>query len=111
MHLSEARSAQDFEDALTLFQLYADSLDFPLDFQNCQDELERLPDFRGRGVGRMLAERIVDLGRSAGYETMRLDTLMQMREVNSLYESLGFRRIGAYRHNPLPGACFFELAL
>jgi hypothetical protein len=29
----------------------------------------------------------------------------------TLYESLGFEAIGPYRHNPLPDARFFALAL
>jgi ribosomal protein S18 acetylase RimI-like enzyme len=42
---------------------------------------------------------------------MRLDTLAEMREARTLYESLGFKRIEPYYHNPMQGAIFMELRL
>ena len=59
----------------------------------------------------MLAERVVDQARRAGYRAMRLDTLERLEAANRLYESLGFRRIPAYYDNPLAGVRFFELDL
>jgi putative acetyltransferase len=77
-------------------------------------EMKRLyvrPAFRGGGWGRRLAERIVAEACEAGYDRMRLDTLPSMTGARSLYRSLGFREISAYRHNPIPGTAFLELAL
>jgi ribosomal protein S18 acetylase RimI-like enzyme len=70
-----------------------------------------LPDRRGQGLGRMLAEAIINEGRRLGYARMRLDTAPAMTAAITLYESLGFETIGAYRHNPLAGARFMELTL
>jgi ribosomal protein S18 acetylase RimI-like enzyme len=66
---------------------------------------------RGRGVGRALALAVVDSARTIGYRSMRLDTLPQMGEAQSLYTSLGFREIPPYRYNPIPGSRFLEIAI
>lgn len=66
------------------------------------------PAFRGLGIGRALATRVLDAARARGYARMRLDTLATMREATALYQSLGFHPISAYRHNPLENARFFE---
>jgi ribosomal protein S18 acetylase RimI-like enzyme len=83
-----------------------------LDERTC--EMKRMyvrPAFRGRHIGRGLAESIIAEARRIGYAKVRLDTLPSMETAVALYESLGFKRIGAYRHNPILGAMFFELDL
>ena len=67
--------------------------------------------FRRRGAGRLLARAVIEAAGECGYERMRLDTLSSMAEAIALYESLGFRRIEAYYHNPSACAVFMELKL
>ena len=77
-------------------------------------EMKRLyvrPAFRGRGLGRQLAERILDAARRIGYRAMRLDTLSSMVEAQALYQALGFRAIPRYNDNSGPGVVHLELTL
>jgi ribosomal protein S18 acetylase RimI-like enzyme len=67
--------------------------------------------FRGRGVGRALAEAILAEARRLGYRRMRLDTLPSMGRAIPLYRSLGFTEIARYTDNPVEGVLFLEKEL
>ena len=80
-------------------------------------EMKRIfvPDaFRGQGIGRALAKRIVAEAKEAGYRTMRLDTSRRQGEAMRLYESMGFLRIAPYydvTEDVKDWLVFFELVL
>lgn len=69
------------------------------------------PQFRRLGVGRGLALVILEEARSAGYKSMRLDTLQSMKEAVTLYRSMGFTDTAPYRFNPIEGALFMEITM
>jgi len=68
--------------------------------------------FRGKGLGRVLAERIIAEARQIGYQRMRLDTVEPvMKDAVAMYHKLGFKEIAPYRSNPIAGARYMELEL
>jgi putative acetyltransferase len=85
----------------------------PLEPEIC--EMKRLylrPQFRGKGLGRALAERIIAEARQIGYKRMRLDTVEPfMKDAVAMYRKLGFREIAPYCNNPVTGALYMELEL
>jgi putative acetyltransferase len=67
--------------------------------------------FRGFGLGRRLAQALIDRALEAGYSNMLLDTLDDMEAARGLYEALGFEEIPPYYYNPIPGAHYLRADL
>jgi len=84
-----------------------------LDADAC--EMKRLylrSEFRGRGLGLVLAKAIIDEARQIGYRRMRLDTVEPvMKDAVAMYQKMGFKQIAPYRPNPIDGAMYMELEL
>lgn len=78
-------------------------------------EMKRLylrPTARGKGLGRILADRIIVEARHIGYQRMRLDTVEPvMKDAVAMYRKLGFKEIAPYCANPIKGAMYMELQL
>jgi len=77
-------------------------------------EMKRLfvrPAFRRFGLGRLLAQGLIDRASLAGYSSMLLDTLDDMEAARGLYESLGFAAVPPYYFNPIPGAHYLRVEL
>ncbi|NRF69663.1 GNAT family N-acetyltransferase [Aquincola sp. S2] len=67
--------------------------------------------FRRFGLGRLLAQELMDHATEAGYSTMLLDTMDDMEAARELYGSLGFEAIAPYYFNPIAGAHYLKVAL
>lgn len=77
-------------------------------------EMKRLyvrPAFRRFGLGRLLAEALLDEARRGGYSVMLLDTLDEMESARGLYASLGFEEVAPYYFNPVAGAYYLKAEL
>ncbi|MGB6871683.1 MAG: GNAT family N-acetyltransferase [Acidobacteriaceae bacterium] len=68
-------------------------------------EMKRLwvrPGQQGTGLGRKLAEAVVESARERGYTAMYLDTMpASMQAAYGLYRSMGFAPVERYNQNPV----------
>ena len=67
--------------------------------------------FRRFGLGRLLAQALIDGAMQAGYSAMLLDTLDDMEAARGLYTTLGFEEVPPYYFNPIPGAHYLKVDL
>ncbi len=67
--------------------------------------------FRRFGLGRQLAQALIDGALQAGYSAMLLDTLDDMESARGLYATLGFEEVPPYYFNPIPGAHYLKVDL
>jgi ribosomal protein S18 acetylase RimI-like enzyme len=77
-------------------------------------EMKRLyvrPAFRRFGLGRVLAQALLDEAQQLGYSDVLLDTLDEMEAARGLYASLGFEDVPPYYYNPIPGAHYLCASL
>jgi GNAT superfamily N-acetyltransferase len=73
-------------------------------------EMKRLyvkPEYRGTGLGRVLAITTMEWAKTAGYHRMKLDTLARLEPAVRLYRSLGFLETTSYNHNPEDDVLYF----
>lgn len=83
-----------------------------IDSQNC--EMKRLyvrPQFRGRKIGNLLVEKIIDDAKKIGYSYMLLDTLPFLKSAIHMYKKYGFYEISSYNDSPMDTSIYMKLNL
>jgi len=66
---------------------------------------------RGLGLGKALAEALIDAAQRIGYREMRLDSLPSMTGAQALYRKLGFAVTDPPCDTPIAGTLFMRRAL
>ncbi len=82
--------------------------------ENRTCEMKRLyvcPEARGLGIGKRIANRLIQDAVRLGYATMVLDTLARLEAALHLYSSLGFVSTEPYYENPIPDVIYLKLDL
>lgn len=77
-------------------------------------EMKRLyvsSQFRGKGVGELLARAIIAHAKQAGFQEMVLDTITPLNAAIHLYEKLGFTRCAPYYDNPMADVIYMRKSL
>jgi GNAT superfamily N-acetyltransferase len=69
------------------------------------------PQFRGKGIGKALLDRLVREARAEGYREMLADTLKSMTSAQTMYGLAGFSLVAPYSSMPTPDAIFLRLSL
>ena len=80
--------------------------------ENC--EMKRLyvrPAFQGHGIGRALAEKIIEEAKNAGYSHMFLDTVPVLADAVRLYRKMGFYETECYNDSPVETTLFMKYDL
>jgi putative acetyltransferase len=67
-----------------------------------------LAEHRGRGLGRAMAERLIDFAQRAGYRRMRLASHVRLLPSHALYRSLGFVPAEPYEHGSESFALYMQ---
>ncbi|MCI9217843.1 MAG: GNAT family N-acetyltransferase [Dorea sp.] len=83
-----------------------------IDNQNC--EMKRLyirPEFRGKKLGNILVERIIEDAKKIGYSYMLLDTLPFLQNAIHIYKKFGFYEIESYNDSPMDTSIYMRLDL
>ena len=84
-----------------------------IDSDNKTVELKRmfvLPEYQGKGYGRLLLKHAIDYAKKQQYSKMCLDTRRQFSAALHLYRSSGFQETEKYNDNE-HAELYFELAL
>ncbi len=82
---------------------------YPLDAETV--ELRKMyfaPKLRGRGVGRLMLERMIEKARALGFKRIYLETASVLKEAVALYEKYGFQPTNEGIHSARCDTAYFQ---
>ena len=68
------------------------------------------PDYRRKGIGRLLLEALIEEARRIGYSKLKLDSAPFAREAQVFYWKIGFRDIHPYPESEAPREYYYQWA-
>ena len=68
-------------------------------------------EFRGKHIGSILANKIVEDAREIGYKSILLDTFSFLNSAIKIYKKMGFYEIEQYNDSPMKNAVYLKLDL
>lgn len=74
-------------------------------------EMKRLfvyPEYRGKGIGKLLVKELLGYAVQQSYSRIKLDTLERLQAAIGLYRDFGFRETEPYNFNPDKEVRYFE---
>lgn len=77
-------------------------------------EMKRLyvrPEFRNKGIAKMLVKKIISDAKKIGYSSMLLDTLPFLQTAIKMYKQMGFYEIECYNDSPMNNSIYLKLEL
>lgn len=84
----------------------------PLNDTQC--EMKRLyvrPEYRNKGIAKILVKKIISDAKGIGYISMLLDTLPFLQTAIKMYRKMGFYEIECYNDSPIDNTIYMKLDL
>jgi len=68
-------------------------------------------DYRGKGIGKLLTDRLICDAKQIGYRHLLLDTFPFLDRAIAMYRTRGFREIEKYNDSPMASTIYMKLDL
>ena len=68
-------------------------------------------EFRGKHIGNILAEKVINEAKKIGYKSIVLDTFPFLSAAIKMYKKMGFYEIEQYNDSPMKDAVYLKLDL
>lgn len=81
---------------------------------NPNSEMKRLfvkPEFRGKHIGNILTQKVINDAKEIGYKSILLDTFPFLKSAIKMYKKMGFYEIEQYNDSPMKEAVYLKLDL